>query len=315
MKSWLKRASTPMCRMVCLPRLTRSKADRRKRERCRLLPGRHAARHHLRLPLAAKRQTHRLGHLLHVTMTDFSEPGELGVFIDEGQISSLEKKMFERGYLEGAEMAGTFNMLRANDLYLVLRGQQLPDGQGPFPSTCCTGTPTPPACRRRCTASICATCTWRTSWRELGGIEIDGTPIDLGKAKIPAYFISAIEDHIAPWKSTPPPAPATWRPGALRAWWLRATSPASSTARSEQIRLLVNPAAKLPESVDAWSEGAEQQGGSEGPTGELVSAHDADTVAARDPAKASSRPSKRHRLIQDADRQQAGSLSPTTQDT
>jgi polyhydroxyalkanoate synthase len=51
-----------------------------------------------------------------VTLTDFSEVGELGVFIDEEQLRALEAKMQKRGYLEGREMATTFNMLRANDL-------------------------------------------------------------------------------------------------------------------------------------------------------------------------------------------------------
>src|SRR6202035_6161659 len=51
-----------------------------------------------------------------VTMMDFAEAGELGVFIDEEQLKSLEEKMSKRGYLEGSEMATTFNMLRANDL-------------------------------------------------------------------------------------------------------------------------------------------------------------------------------------------------------
>ncbi|MEM8916302.1 MAG: class I poly(R)-hydroxyalkanoic acid synthase, partial [Pseudomonadota bacterium] len=50
------------------------------------------------------------------TMTDFYEAGELSVFIDEEQLIALESKMNERGYLEGSEMATTFNMLRANDL-------------------------------------------------------------------------------------------------------------------------------------------------------------------------------------------------------
>ena len=64
-----------------------------------------------------------------VTMIDFTEAGELGVFIDEEQLISLEERMAKRGYLEGHEMATTFNMLRANDLTLVLCGQQLPIGQ------------------------------------------------------------------------------------------------------------------------------------------------------------------------------------------
>ncbi|MDE2391201.1 MAG: alpha/beta fold hydrolase, partial [Rhodospirillales bacterium] len=51
-----------------------------------------------------------------VTLTDFSDAGELGIFIDEEQLSSIEERMSKRGYLEGGEMANTFNMLRANDL-------------------------------------------------------------------------------------------------------------------------------------------------------------------------------------------------------
>ena len=46
------------------------------------------------------------------TMLDFSEPGELGIFLDEGAVEGLEKRMAEKGFLEGSEMAGTFNMLR-----------------------------------------------------------------------------------------------------------------------------------------------------------------------------------------------------------
>jgi polyhydroxyalkanoate synthase len=60
-------------------------------------------------------------------------PGELGVFIDEGQVASLEKKMEERGYLEGSEMAGTFNMLRSNDLIWSFVVNNYLMGKEPFP--------------------------------------------------------------------------------------------------------------------------------------------------------------------------------------
>jgi polyhydroxyalkanoate synthase len=39
-----------------------------------------------------------------------------------------------------------------------------------------------------------------------GGIELDGVPIDLSRVKLPAYFVSTVEDHIAPWKTTEPVA-------------------------------------------------------------------------------------------------------------
>src|SRR5205814_4489328 len=66
--------------------------------------------------LAAKGDDRVKSATYFVSLHDFSQPGELGVFIDEQQVANLEKKMNERGYLEGSEMAGTFNLLRANDL-------------------------------------------------------------------------------------------------------------------------------------------------------------------------------------------------------
>src|SRR5208283_3507805 len=51
-----------------------------------------------------------------VTLIDFTEVGDMGVFIDDDQIFSVEKRMQEHGYLDAADMAMSFNMLRANDL-------------------------------------------------------------------------------------------------------------------------------------------------------------------------------------------------------
>src|SRR5262250_1856176 len=67
------------------------------------------------------------------SLVDFTKAGELEVFIDEDQVASLERKMNERGYLEGSEMANTFNMLRANDLIwsFVINNYLL--GRDPFP--------------------------------------------------------------------------------------------------------------------------------------------------------------------------------------
>src|SRR3546814_13383737 len=66
-------------------------------------------------------------------MVDFGEPGELEVFIDEDQLRALEDKMSERGYLEGSEMATTFNMLRANDLIWSFVVNNYLLGKDPFP--------------------------------------------------------------------------------------------------------------------------------------------------------------------------------------
>ena len=72
--------------------------------------------------------------------------------------------MNERGYLDGAEMATTFNMLRANDLIwsFVINNYLL--GKEPFPFDLLYWNSDSRACRRRCTASTCATCTRTTCW-------------------------------------------------------------------------------------------------------------------------------------------------------
>ena len=136
------------------------------------------------------------------TMIDFSEPGELEVFIDEQQIANLEKKMQERGYLEGAEMANTFNLLRANDLIWSFVVNNYLLGKAPFPFDLLywnsDSTRMPAAMHSFYLRNMYL----RNLLRTPGGIMLDGVPIDLTKVKTPAYFISTIEDHIAPWKST-----------------------------------------------------------------------------------------------------------------
>src|SRR3954462_3860370 len=68
-----------------------------------------------------------------VSLLDFSQPGELGVVIDEAQVASLERKMDQRGYLEGSEMASTFNLLRSNDLVWSFVVNNYLLGKDPFP--------------------------------------------------------------------------------------------------------------------------------------------------------------------------------------
>src|ERR1700681_3583072 len=66
--------------------------------------------------MAAKHDNRVKSATYFVTMVDFADAGELSVFIDEEQLGALEERMREHGFLEGSDMATTFNMLRANDL-------------------------------------------------------------------------------------------------------------------------------------------------------------------------------------------------------
>jgi polyhydroxyalkanoate synthase len=137
-----------------------------------------------------------------VTMMDFHEAGELGVFIDEEQLKGLEEKMSKRGYLEGSEMATTFNMLRANDLIWSFVVNNYLLGNEPFPFDLLYWNSDSTRMPARMHSFYLRRMYQDNLLAEQGGITLDGVPIDLRKIKTPAYFLSTREDHIAPWKST-----------------------------------------------------------------------------------------------------------------
>jgi poly[(R)-3-hydroxyalkanoate] polymerase subunit PhaC len=136
------------------------------------------------------------------SMVDFEEAGELEVFIDEEQLATLEERMSERGYLEGSDMATTFNMLRANDLIWSFVVNNYLLGKDPFPFDLlywnADSTRMPAAMHSFYLRAMYQD----NKLVEPGGIELAGVPIDLRQVETPAYFLSAREDHIAPWAST-----------------------------------------------------------------------------------------------------------------
>jgi polyhydroxyalkanoate synthase len=137
-----------------------------------------------------------------VSLLDFSQPGELGVFIDEEQVANLERKMNERGYLEGSEMAGTFNLLRSNDLVWSFVVNNYLLGKDPFPFDLLYWNADSTRMPARMHSYYLRNMYIHNLMGQPGGITLRDVPIDLSRVKIPAYFISTVEDHIAPWKTT-----------------------------------------------------------------------------------------------------------------
>ncbi|HWA37631.1 MAG TPA: class I poly(R)-hydroxyalkanoic acid synthase [Burkholderiales bacterium] len=137
-----------------------------------------------------------------VSLLDFAKPGELGVFIDEAQVENLEKRMNERGYLEGSEMAGTFNLLRANDLVWSFVVNNYLLGKDPFPFDLLYWNSDSTRMPARMHSFYLRNMYIKNLLGVPGGITLRDVPIDLSKVKTPAYFISTVEDHIAPWKTT-----------------------------------------------------------------------------------------------------------------
>jgi len=137
-----------------------------------------------------------------VSLLDFSIPGELGVFIDEPQVENLERRMNERGYLEGSEMAATFNLLRANDLVWSFVVNNYLLGKDPFPFDLLYWNSDSTRMPAKMHSFYLRNMYLANRLKDPGGITLGGVPIDLRSISLPAYFISTVEDHIAPWKST-----------------------------------------------------------------------------------------------------------------
>ena len=153
--------------------------------------------------LAARKDTRIRTATFFTTLIDFSMPGDLGVYVDEGQVDALEKRMQKRGgYLEGSEMAGTFNMLRANDLIWSFYVHNYLLGKDPFPFDLLywnsDATRMPMAMHLTYLREMYI----KNRLVQPGGVTLDGTAIDLSRVKTPAYFASTVEDHIAPWATT-----------------------------------------------------------------------------------------------------------------
>ncbi len=144
----------------------------------------------------------RLGSItLLNTLLDYSEPGVLGTFTDEKTVAGLERQMAEKGYLDGADMAGTFNMLRANDLifnYVVsnwLLGQDPPA----FDILAWNGDSTrlPAAMHSFYLRSL-----YLRNELAKGEMEMSGQRLSLADVTNDTYVVGAINDHIVPWHSS-----------------------------------------------------------------------------------------------------------------
>jgi polyhydroxyalkanoate synthase len=234
--------------------------------------------------LAAKKDKRIASATFMTSLIDFTAAGELEVFIDEAQVASLEKKMNERGYLEGSEMATTFNMLRANDLIwsFVINNYLL--GRDPFPFDLlhwnCDSTRMPAAMHSFYLRNMYM----NNLLAKPDALTLAGTKIDLSKVATPSYFVSAIEDHIAPWKTT------------YAGTQVMNGKSHFVLSGSGHIAGMVNPPAankygfwtneKLPATPDAWFASAKQHEGSWWPNWrQWVTPHLGREVPARVPGK------------------------------
>ena len=129
---------------------------------------------------------------------DFEDAGELRIFTDEAHMDALETKVREKGYLDAANMAGTFNALRANDLiwHFVINNYLLGKEPPAFDLLYWNADSTHfPA---QLFIDYLRNMYQRNKLARPGAFELLGQKIDLGRIGIPTYIQASKEDHIAP---------------------------------------------------------------------------------------------------------------------
>ncbi len=193
---------------------------------------------------------------------DFSDAGEIGLFVDEPSVAAREAAIGSGGVMPGRELAAVFSALRANDLVWSYVVNNYLKGRSPVAfdllhwNADSTNLPGPMYC-------------WyvRNMYLENGLVVPDrlsmlGVPVDLSKIEYPTYVLATREDHIVPWKSA-------YRTTQLMRGEMRLVLGASG-----HIAGVVNPAAKnrrsywtndarpLPADAQAWLAAAEERKGS-----------------------------------------------------
>ena len=134
------------------------------------------------------------------TQVDFTHAGDLKVFVDEEQLATLEKRMQERGFLEGRSMANAFNLLRSNDLIWPYVVNNYLKGKTPFPFDLLywnSDATRMPAANHSFYLRNC----YLENRLTRGEMRIGDTALDLKKVTIPVYNLATREDHIAPARS------------------------------------------------------------------------------------------------------------------
>jgi polyhydroxyalkanoate synthase len=133
------------------------------------------------------------------TLVDFSEPGDLGCFVDEASLARLEQKMAKEGYLPAEDMAGTFNMLRANDLIWRYVQSNWLMGEEPPAFDLLAWNDDKTRMPARMHSEYLRWC-YIENRLARGTFTIDGKALALGEVTSDVYVVAAIEDHITPWK-------------------------------------------------------------------------------------------------------------------
>lgn len=137
---------------------------------------------------------------LFAAQTDFAEPGELSLFIDEAQVAQLEESMRDKGYLENQQMAGAFRLMSSNDLVWsrmmndYLMGERMPVSD--LMAWNADGTRLPLRMHSEYLRRL-----FLHNDLALGRYEVNQKPVTLNDITCPIFCVGTARDHVAPWRS------------------------------------------------------------------------------------------------------------------
>ena len=223
--------------------------------------------------------------------TDFSEAGDLSVFVDEAQLEALKAWMDSTGgVLPGSKMASAFNMLRANDLIwsFVINNYLL--GKQPMPFDLLYWNSDTTRMPEKLHLSYLRECYQKNALAR-GEMELAGVKLDLSKIKVPAYFQSAKEDHIAPAASIFRGARLFGGPRRFIVAGSGHIAGVINPPAANKYQYWTNETGKIPATLAQWRAGAQEHPGSWWPDWEdWLSKRSGGKVKARVPGEGALKP-------------------------
>ena len=137
---------------------------------------------------------------LFAAQTDFSEPGELGLFVDASRLAYLDALMWEQGYLDGEQMAAAFQMLRSHDLIWSRLVREYLLGTRTQPTDLMAWSADTTRLPYRLHLETLTHLYLHNDLAE-GRYFVHGKPVHLGALKMPVFAVGAERDHVSPWHS------------------------------------------------------------------------------------------------------------------